>query len=221
MWQHEAPKYNGDLDVYVWQQYRTQPAFQYADILLLTPTKVMLSLKSSQILQDFASLRLNGSMLRVPSAPRQPWSPTGELHLSVLTVYKKMIRETSVFIEGSMREINAMVCPNTSSADMSRSSLISDFTKKVKGRNDPSASKIRYLVHLEDSCSLAKQGVNKAISSLARLSAAISAFQNESLVWDIGIPFPERTGSFRQDLVCFGRGLKNCEQEIKEHQKMG
>jgi hypothetical protein len=85
MWQHEAPKYRGDLHVYVWRQYRKQPDFQCADILLLTLTKVIFSFKSSRILQEFASLRLNGSILGVPSALCQPWSPTSELFLSVLT----------------------------------------------------------------------------------------------------------------------------------------
>jgi hypothetical protein len=67
---------------------------------------------------------------------------------------------------------------------------------------------------------LAKQGVNEGLSSLARLSAAVSTFQNESPIWDAGIPFLERTGSFREDLVYLGRELKYVEQEIKELQKM-
>lgn len=109
MWQYEAPKYKGDFGVYVWQQYGKKPESQYADIFLLSPEKVIMPFKSSQILQDFASLRLDESALGVPSHPRQPWSTTSELLLSVFTVYKQMIKQTENFVEQSLQEIHAMV----------------------------------------------------------------------------------------------------------------
>lgn len=110
MWQSEAPRYEGDFNVYIWQQYRTQPEFEYADIFLLSSTKLILSFRSSRLLHDFASLRLDESILGTPSDPCHPWSPTSELLLSVFTVYKQMIRGTGIFLQESQREINAMVC---------------------------------------------------------------------------------------------------------------
>ena len=63
------------------------------------------------MLQHFASLRLDEANIFVQSNPPQPWSTTSELLIPALTVYKQMIKETGVFIEESMQEIDAMVCP--------------------------------------------------------------------------------------------------------------
>lgn len=110
-WQFQAPKYQGDFPVYIWQEYRDPPKFEYADIFLLSPQRVIISFKSSRLLQSFASLRLDQSMLGSDLSSLHPWSPTSEVLLSILTVYRQMIEDIGLFIQGSMQAINAMVRP--------------------------------------------------------------------------------------------------------------
>jgi hypothetical protein len=131
-WRYKAPKYQGDFHVYIWQHYRQPPGFQYADILLLSPTKVLISCKSSQMLEDFAFLRLDGSNIGIPSEPRHPWSTTSELLLSVLTVYKQMIKETATFTQEASGEINVMVCCWNQSYKQSRVRLIFNLIRNSR-----------------------------------------------------------------------------------------
>ena len=108
-WQFQAPTYQGDFHVYVWQKYRDPPKFEYAEIFLLSSQRVIISFKSSRLLQRFASLRLDQSILGSNLNSLHPWSPTSEVLLSILTVYRRMIDDIGVFIQESMQEINAMV----------------------------------------------------------------------------------------------------------------
>jgi hypothetical protein len=132
VWRYEAPGCKGDLRVYLRQQYRTQPDFQYADILLLTPTKVILSFKSSQILQEFSYLRLNGSILGVPSGPCEPWSPTSELLYRYSQSTSRYSGGMVFLLRDQCERSMPWYDPNTSSANMSRPSLIPDFTRNLK-----------------------------------------------------------------------------------------
>jgi hypothetical protein len=123
-WQFEAPKYQGDFHVYIWQKYRDPPKFEYADIFLLPSQSMIISFKSSRLLQRFASLRLDQSILGRDLNGIHPWSPTSEVLLSVVTVYRQMIDDTGVFIQESMQEVNAMVRSshqnNTAPASLTR-----------------------------------------------------------------------------------------------------
>ena len=123
-WQFQAPKYQGDFPVHIWQEYRDPPKFEYADIFLLSSQRVIISFKSSRLLQRFASLRLDQSILGSDMNSLHQWSPTSEVLLSILTVYRQMIEDIGVFIQGSMQAINAMVRPahqaNTTPVSLSR-----------------------------------------------------------------------------------------------------
>lgn len=96
----------------------------------------------------------------------------------------------------------------------------SEYQQRLEGRRAPSASKIRYLVHLEDCRLSAARGVTLGLSSLAGLSVAISTFQNTSWIWDAGIPFLQRVESIEKDLRYLNQELSLVEQKINELQKM-
>lgn len=113
-WQFEAPKFKGDIDVYIWQSDQQTPTCQYADIFVLSnPTdqvqRLLVSLKSTQMLERFSTLRLDETYLGYGVDSSHSWSPISELLLSIAVIYKQMIEETEVFIQESISQINAMV----------------------------------------------------------------------------------------------------------------
>lgn len=112
VWQSQAPKFQGDFHVYIWQNYRDPPQFEYADILLLSSRRVIISFKSSRLLKNFTSMRLNQAILGSDLTGLHPWSPSSEVLLSILTVYKGMVNDTENFIQESMHGISAMVRPS-------------------------------------------------------------------------------------------------------------
>ena len=116
--------YQGDFHVYIWQNYRDPPKFEYADILLLSKQRVMISFKSSRLLRKFATLRLDPSILGTGLNDVHPWSCTSEALFSILTVYRQIIEDSGVFIRESMQVINTMVRPsyqtNTARASLSQ-----------------------------------------------------------------------------------------------------
>lgn len=117
-WQYEAPKYKNDVDIYIWQRDQHYPRFQYADLFVLSnPTdkvsRLLVSFKSTQMLERFSSLRLDDALLSHGFKSSHSWSPISELLLSIITVFKQMIEETGIFLQESMSQINAMVSLST------------------------------------------------------------------------------------------------------------
>lgn len=113
-WQMEAPKFKGDTNVYIWQSDQQSPTCQYADIFVLSnPTdqvqRLLISLKSTQMLERFSTLRLDETYLGYGVDSSHSWSPISELLLSITVVYKHMIEDTEGFIQESISRINAMV----------------------------------------------------------------------------------------------------------------
>lgn len=113
-WQHEAPKFKSDIDIYIWQRNQQPPTFQYADIFVLSnPTdqvqRLLVSFKSTQMLERFSNLRLDETFLSLGVESSHPWSPISELLLSITAVYKQMIEESGVFVQGSIEQLQSMV----------------------------------------------------------------------------------------------------------------
>lgn len=57
-------------------------------------------------------MRLNQAILGSDLTGLHPWSPSSEVLLSILTVYKGMVNDTENFIQESMHGISAMVRPS-------------------------------------------------------------------------------------------------------------
>jgi hypothetical protein len=133
MWQHQAPTFQSNLDVYIWQPYRELPASRYADMFLIPSTstatteieRVIVSFKSTNSLHLFRSIR-DPDPMSIPetdlisvhkpvmiyqpgSARRQFWSPMSEVILSIIPVFKVMISESIDFLQGCDNQIQSMV----------------------------------------------------------------------------------------------------------------
>ena len=59
-WQHRAPEYRGDLDTYIWQNFRKPPSAVYVKIFILNRgepqnMRVLLQFKNNRILNSFRS----------------------------------------------------------------------------------------------------------------------------------------------------------------------
>lgn len=117
-WQHEAPKFKSDVDIYIWQRDQQPPTFQYADIFVLSNRtdqvqKLLILFKSTRLLKRFGNIRQDETLLKHEIVLDNSWSPINELLLSIIAVYMQMIEETGVFIQSSIIEINKMVCLST------------------------------------------------------------------------------------------------------------
>jgi hypothetical protein len=98
--------------------------------------------------------------------------------------------------------------------------MFSEREQKLTGRRDPSASKVRYLVHLEDCRLLAANGITQGLSLLASISTATSTLQTSQQLWDAGIPFNERLEIIKKDLTYLNKELRHTEKGIEELQTM-
>lgn len=117
-WQYEAPKFKNDIDIYIWQRDQQYPGFQYADLFVLSnPTdqalRLLVSFKSTQMLERFSSLRLDDALLSYGVESSHSWSPISEFLISIIAVFKQMIEETGIFLQDSTSQINDMVCLST------------------------------------------------------------------------------------------------------------
>lgn len=203
-WQFEAPKFKDDTDVYIWQSDQQPPACQYADIFILSnPTdqlqRLLVSLKSTQMLERFSTLRLDETYLGYGVDSGHSWSPISELLLSITVVYQQMIEETKVFIHESISQINAM---------------------KFLGRRNPSPSKYHYLVHLEDCRMAAFQSIVHGSSLIADISNSVGDLQNSQPPWQSGPSFAKRLQEIEEDLVYLEGNLVDTKTRIEQLQLM-
>lgn len=203
-WQMEAPKFKGDTNVYIWQSDQQSPTCQYADIFVLSnPTdqvqRLLISLKSTQMLERFSTLRLDETYLGYGVDSSHSWSPISELLLSITVVYKHMIEDTEGFIQESISRINAM---------------------KFSGRRNPSPSKYHYLVHLEDCRMAAFQSIVHGSSLIADILNSLGDLQNSQPLWQSGPSFVKRLQEIKEDLVYLEGKLVDTKMRIEQLQLM-
>ncbi|OCL12372.1 hypothetical protein AOQ84DRAFT_437047 [Glonium stellatum] len=198
-WQYHAPRYQGDIDSWVWERYSQSPSFQYADAFIISPYRMLVSLKSSEMVQSFCLSRCNDAMFEPLSSRSQRWSTTCELLLSIITLFTQMATETGVFINEATREINAM---------------------KYEGRLRPSVSKVRYLIHLSDCRQLSEQGITHGLLEISSLSTAIMDAGKVVPLWEEGVPFLERLESVKVDLLYLKSELLGISEKIDGLQRM-
>lgn len=70
---------------------------------------MLVSPRSSRMLAVFGSSRLDDSLIGTTSTKHDPWTPTSEILLTKVTIYKNMIADIGAFITTSMQQTDAMI----------------------------------------------------------------------------------------------------------------
>ncbi|KAK8070776.1 hypothetical protein PG997_010979 [Apiospora hydei] len=155
-WRRQVTKFESDLIMYIWEYHKTMPEVEYAKIILrpsdLTqqPLRLIISFRSSRSNQGFTKIR--GETTEKATAYHSgaatadciEWSPLYEALVSICMVFELMITDTSEFLD---------ICHN----------------ENRLGRQNPSTSKMRFLMHLDDCCKVAHQGVQHGLEVLDTL----------------------------------------------------
>lgn len=102
-----------------------------------------------------------------------------------------------------------------------------DTDKNLIVRQNPTTNKIRYLVHLEDCCESAHEGVVHGLRVLDCLAKWIDTQQMTQTLWCAGESFQSRLASLQSDLDFFrdqftkvGKEIKEVQQTLYEHLNM-
>lgn len=113
-WQAEAPTYVSDFSVYIWEQYKSLPRSQRAVLKLYPRTDtresaLLILFQTSQTLELFSKLRGNSRQQGSTSATASTWSTNSEVLLSICAVYRVIICETTIFLQGCSVELKKLV----------------------------------------------------------------------------------------------------------------
>jgi hypothetical protein len=91
-----------------------------------------------------------------------------------------------------------------------------DKQKHLAVRQNPTADKVRYLVHLEDCRASAYEGAVHGLGVLKSIMEWLGTQQTSQPLWDAGGPFSDRFATLRRDLEHFCREFSTIRNGIKE-----
>ena len=200
IWQQDAPRYRNDWDIYTWQPHTSAPQSSTAKLLTINVdpdgTKSILVFEKASDLTTFYQTR---NLLRIN---RQLVLSPGVMATIVLN--RMILNATVTVLTNCRKEVQQM---------------------KYVGRRDPTASKFRFLAHLEDHRLIAARAVENTKSGLEELGIAIDAELThvnsttvdtrpcKQYVEDLGID----AAFLEQELEKAGRELASVQEMIIDH----
>lgn len=221
-WQKIAPKYRTDLDVSILEEYKSLPEPRHVDIWL-PMTKGSLRADMVVTFQCCDSLLLF-NQLRVAYSANQKsrslashqWAYESELTLSLIVVFEVMILEITRFLQECSVELEKMLRRNIVSDGLVR--ICPNTLTKIKNamaRRDPTSTKVRYLMHLEDCRGAAYHELLHSVQVLSRIKTWTEATAVGKALWDAGMPFSTRLMVIHDDLEFFRKHIADMAVEIQ------
>ena len=116
-WHARAPKFEGDLDIYVWQPYAHPPTPEFAQIFMIDGAdtrrrRVLILFRSTRSLAAYSKLYTQTCSIFLTSCLTTQWTATTEVTLSIIAVFKQLTAEIFEFLHGSeglFAQISSMV----------------------------------------------------------------------------------------------------------------
>ncbi|KAI0201981.1 hypothetical protein F4808DRAFT_91071 [Astrocystis sublimbata] len=198
-WQSDLVPFTSDFAVYIWEYQKEIPAAEYAKVILCPPgfetesTRLVITFQTCRAHTLFSEKR--DSRFRTPrttaslandNGPR--WSPLSDVVVSIYCVFEVMIADTSKFMSDCHEQASRM---------------------HLIGRKNPSTSKVRFLMHLEDRRKAAKAGVTHALDVLSVFVAWAQQETNDS---------GEQLSALKEDLEFLDQELGKLQTDIEKDQ---
>ncbi|KAK8005681.1 hypothetical protein PG990_011718 [Apiospora arundinis] len=158
-WRRSVTRFDSDLAMYIWEYHKSIPEVDYAKIVLRPRSpaqqqeRLLISFRSSRSNELFFEMR-NTTVKEAAghsdttASNQTSWSPLYETLVSICIVFELMISDTVEFLEACDNEVSRV---------------------NILGRQNPSTSKMRFLMHLEDCRKVAHYGVRHALEVLGSL----------------------------------------------------
>ncbi|KAI1126925.1 hypothetical protein F5Y10DRAFT_293275 [Nemania abortiva] len=208
IWQSECTCFVSDLSVHIFEYHKSTPTSEYAKIIACPTSSED---EEFRLLITFRSCRANALFADRRNAVIDPeievslangfqrqWSPMKEAVLSLCCVFEVVVIDTAEFVRN---------CHN----ETSRIHII--------GRKSPSASKLRFLFHLEDLRQAAQAGVQHALEVLDLLARWMSDEGYHEASMDSKV-FHDKLTTIARDLEFLNQELNELKLNIEKDEKI-
>lgn len=216
-WLRSVTSFKRDLNVYIWEPHTKFPSTEHAKILICPPRdhkgvmRIVISLRSCRL--HAAYIKSRDAYLAEQSVPTpggqdpQPWS---NALLSILCVLEVLVSDTDEFLRAYHNESARMVSIPSALCETTDFSWhwLTRSTQRVVSRQNPTISKLRFMMHLEDSRKIASDGTKHAMNVLDNL--AVWAEQNTQTRTETraALLHVDKMAAIRED-------LEFCDREIE------
>ncbi|KAI3399553.1 hypothetical protein diail_6575 [Diaporthe ilicicola] len=189
----QVSTFTRDLNVYIWEPHTRFPSTEHAKIILCQShdqedaIRLLISLRSCRLLAAYTDKRDACSALEstpvLGGIASQSWSNT---LLSVLCVLEVLVSDTAEFLQAYHDEVARM---------------------RVVSRQDPTISKLRFMMHLDDSRKIASDGVKHATRVLSALAVWAEQHIQPRAEGRAGLLHTKKMAALQQDLEFCDREL--------------
>ena len=114
-WQRDAPKFSGDLDIYVWERHKAHPVSPCAEVQYFPrsdgdETNLVITFRHETSLLSFCDFceRYSSGQQSV-IATDQVWSCSSEIFISICALFQVIVLEMTNFLQGAYFELERMV----------------------------------------------------------------------------------------------------------------
>ncbi|KAK6840113.1 hypothetical protein PG987_005979 [Apiospora arundinis] len=203
-WMRCVTIFDSDLVMYIWEYHKSVPEVEFARIVLRPGTtaqhqpRLLISFRSSRSNELFRNKRNSATKetteehLGTTPGDQINWSPMLEASVSISIVFELMIADTAEFLEAC----------NSQVAQINR-----------LGRQSPSTSKMRFLMHLEDCRKMAHHGVRHGLEVLESLDK----WSKEK---GIASAIQQKRDVLKEDLVYLDQELDKLDTSIRNDKDM-
>lgn len=216
-WLRSVTSFKRDLNVYIWEPHTRFPSTEYAKIILCPPQdqegtmRLLISLRSCRLLAAYTDKRdaysAEENVPAIGATESQSWS---NALLSVLCVLEVLVSDTDEFLRAyhkeSARMVSILIGPHETHFPCEKSLIIP--IQRILLRQNPTISKLRFMMHLEDSRKLASDGVKHATSVLAKLTAWAEKNIEERTESRAALLHTDKVAALYEDLEFCGRELE-------------
>lgn len=226
-WRREVTPFTSDFNVYIWEQHKSWPAAEHAKVIFSPAEKttddvrLLVTFTNSRTLaaltkkRNLATVSGGGSspgLLGIPS-----WSPVNEVVVSLCCIFEVMIADTAEFLGACHDEAMQMV-NELSPGPFRVPADASNPLQNTVGRKNPSTSKLRFLMHLEDCRKVGHDGVRHGLEILEKLSHWTEQHQSPSA--QPGTVFVDPFAEIWQDLEFFNAQFQQLQVDIQQDLEM-
>ncbi|KAI0117913.1 hypothetical protein GGR51DRAFT_500527 [Nemania sp. FL0031] len=207
LWQSRCTSFVSDLEVHIFEHHKSTPTSEYAKIIIRPPStidgefRLVMSFRSRRTNTLFANQRDNAMdpeiELSLANDYQQHWSPLKEAVLSLCCVFEVIVIDTTDFVRNCHDETSRI---------------------HIIGRKSPSASKLRFLFHLEDLRQASQAGVQHALEVLDLLARWMNDGGCEEVSIDGGV-FHDKLTTIARDLGFLNQELNELKLNIEKDQK--
>ncbi|KAJ8129104.1 hypothetical protein O1611_g4525 [Lasiodiplodia mahajangana] len=208
LWQSGCTPFVSDLAVHIFEHHKSTPTSEYAKIIVCPPSskdgefRLVISFRSCRANVLFANQRDNAvdpeiEISQAHGLQRQ-WWPMKEAVLSLCCVFEVIVIDTADFVRDCHEQTSRI---------------------HIIGRKSPSASKLRFLFHLEDLRQASQAGVQHALEVLDLLARWMSGEGCNEVSID-GRVFHDKLTTIARDLEFLNQELDELKLNIEKDRKI-